>query len=479
VESVLTRLDKVKKERVETLGDLRTRVQQDDINHLLLLNRRQNMSGDQQKHVFMQELEKFRAHQQRIVQSISRQQMLVNECTEAFRVLVESGEGRRIIKGWDKAEKGLETLEKSLKAAGEAYKEAKEWYTKNIQSGVDMLEVLHLLKEDVTSYATRRREERLNMVRQIEAERSRTSALPDHMRLFKQVSPQTSAQAPLASSSEFSAQLRQFEERVARMDLNNNASMDPQAYGNAPYAQPYQQPKPVQQPGYGGSQQPMYGNTQQPMYTASPVAAQPMYNLPPNQYGTPVLQKPQYMAPAGVAMQSQGSYNTTQQQQPPTQQQPQYNIAGTYAAAYGVQPKHERSGSYPTPGTVPNPYHTPQHYQQAPQQQQPQQQRPPQQQAQQQQYNYGYEHNPSPPAPPPRQVYTMHQQFQSPVQQPQYGAPAYHQPAPSPTYPNNPGRNNPYTQQPQQQQQPPYNPLYLPPQQPLPPPPPRNNNGYY
>jgi hypothetical protein len=90
VEEALTRLSKLRKERSDTLDDLKQRVKQDDIGPILIMNKRASEQTQQQ--IFQQELEKFQPHMSRISVTIQRQQALVRELTSRFRRLMESSE---------------------------------------------------------------------------------------------------------------------------------------------------------------------------------------------------------------------------------------------------------------------------------------------------------------------------------------------------------------------------------------------------
>ncbi|RKP05142.1 BRO1-like domain-containing protein, partial [Thamnocephalis sphaerospora] len=162
VEDALTRLNKVRKERTDTLEDLKRRVQQDDIGPLLIMNKRASEQVQQQ--IFQQELEKFRAHLARITATVQRQQSLVQDLTSRFRRLMESSDARRIQRAWDNGEKSRNELERRLKRAGETYREAKDGSKKGIQFYVDLADLLAQLHKNASEYATQRKEERARMV---------------------------------------------------------------------------------------------------------------------------------------------------------------------------------------------------------------------------------------------------------------------------------------------------------------------------
>ena len=84
IDNLLQKLGKFKKDRSTLLADLKRKVQEEDINELLVLNK-SNEEG-----VFRVELQKFKSAQQKIVANISEQDDLISELSEEFDSLSKS-----------------------------------------------------------------------------------------------------------------------------------------------------------------------------------------------------------------------------------------------------------------------------------------------------------------------------------------------------------------------------------------------------
>lgn len=94
---MLSKLNKIKKERGEILSDLKQKIQSDDISQVLVLNRRaQNVEPA----IFKQELEKFKPHQNRINLSINAQNSLIQDLTKTWKELNELKASQMARKRW-------------------------------------------------------------------------------------------------------------------------------------------------------------------------------------------------------------------------------------------------------------------------------------------------------------------------------------------------------------------------------------------
>ncbi|PKK76655.1 BRO1-domain-containing protein [Rhizophagus irregularis] len=87
VEECLSNLNKIKKERMDTLNDLKDKTHQDDISHLLILNKK---SQNIEPQLFATELEKFSPYRNRITASIHHQQVLLQDLTTNYKSLMEN-----------------------------------------------------------------------------------------------------------------------------------------------------------------------------------------------------------------------------------------------------------------------------------------------------------------------------------------------------------------------------------------------------
>lgn len=157
VDDAVSRLQRLQKERSETLDDLRARAHKDDISQLLLKG-----SSDA---LVSRELQKFDPHCTRVSACCAKQQALVTDLTEAFRALVESHDGKAVVRGIEKAEKSIADLETKLKAAAEAFRLAKDGVRSFLPACLDISEAFNVLLADVTRSVAVRREERTKLAR--------------------------------------------------------------------------------------------------------------------------------------------------------------------------------------------------------------------------------------------------------------------------------------------------------------------------
>ncbi|KAH0207839.1 BRO1-domain-containing protein, partial [Aureobasidium melanogenum] len=85
VEDLLKKLTLIKREREKVLKDLKEKVHNDDISSVLILNKK---AMSQENQLFKTELEKFRPHQQRLLQAQHKQHSLMKELTRTYSDLL-------------------------------------------------------------------------------------------------------------------------------------------------------------------------------------------------------------------------------------------------------------------------------------------------------------------------------------------------------------------------------------------------------
>ncbi|CAG8583919.1 42773_t:CDS:2 [Gigaspora margarita] len=165
VEECLSNLHKVKKERMDTLNDLKEKTHQDDISHLLILNKKtQNIEPQ----LFASELEKFSPYRNRITSSIHHQQALLEELTVFYKNLVGGEEARELQERWDQAERRKKEVCERLKKAKESYLEVKDGLRKGIQFYIDLNDLIENLSKTVHQFAKTRQQEREDLIQSIQ-----------------------------------------------------------------------------------------------------------------------------------------------------------------------------------------------------------------------------------------------------------------------------------------------------------------------
>lgn len=122
IHEALARLDRLRKERSDTLADLKERIHNDDISQLLILNRK---SSNVEPTLFAAELEKFRPHQARIQAAIQQQQVTLQNVQSIYSQLTQGKKGKDIQNRFAKAERAKKDLQNRLKRAYEAFKEVR------------------------------------------------------------------------------------------------------------------------------------------------------------------------------------------------------------------------------------------------------------------------------------------------------------------------------------------------------------------
>ncbi|KAI0767637.1 BRO1-like domain-containing protein [Fomes fomentarius] len=435
IEERFGRLNKIQHERKQVLKDLKDKVQQDDVSHLLLLNRR---NTGVESTLFAGELEKFRPYQQRLAATVHHEQVTLQELTTLWRGLKDIAGRGPGAKKWEEREKRKKDTVRRFSRARDVYMEVRDGLAKGLQFYTELTELTAALKRNASSFISGRNVEREALASQAETEKRLAIPKPSTSSAFGN-KPPVPPPPPKPSTG--------LESSFASLNLRSGsspASPPPQSqrqWTSPPQAQSYAPAPPSQ-----SSSQPY------PPPPQSQQSPQP-YSLPPSsQPSAPYLPSPPSQTP------SQPSYPSAPPSDP-------YASLGMFG--------NTNTPSPPPARPPPPPQQQQQQYSYYPQQQQQQQPPPPPQspygQLQRQQtypppssqQQYGaYQTPPPPPSgaasspfpPPPPPISYQSQQYGStpppPQQQqqqqqrpPQQGAPQYY-------YPSYPGQ-----QQPQQQYQ--------------------------
>ncbi|KAK5699156.1 bck1-like resistance to osmotic shock, partial [Elasticomyces elasticus] len=166
VESILKKLNLVKRERFQVLKDLKDRVHNDDISNVLILNKK-SIAG-QEGQLFEAELEKFRPHQTRLLQANHKQASLMKELTKIYGDLLQD---KRV-----RAEQSkYETITRQHNTVMGRYKKVYDAFH-GLQSGIsqaqtfyaEMTDTVNSLKGNVETFLNNRRSEGAQLLSQIE-----------------------------------------------------------------------------------------------------------------------------------------------------------------------------------------------------------------------------------------------------------------------------------------------------------------------
>ncbi|KAK6340847.1 bck1-like resistance to osmotic shock [Orbilia brochopaga] len=345
VEDLLKKLNLIKRERMQVLKDLKEKVHNDDINHVLILNKK--AMGNIEGQLFASELEKFRPHQNRLLQATHKQQSLMKDLTAAYGELLQD---KRV-----RAEQSrYEKLAKNKAAVVSAFKKVYRAFL-DIQSGLDkaksfyseMRETVDSLDKNVDVFVNNRRQEGAALLAKIEKEKGANASAERGQQRIRELMEKMSVGDP--------QQVPKHPTPPISIGQNTVASppQTPRYTGFSPIGQPLppQQPQPQPAAMYGGAFSPP---TQQAQY-------------PPQQY-----QNGQYVR-RGSSAQNYPPYAQYPPQQP-------YNPSAYVPPPPPGPPPMNRQQSFPQQFAPPYPQQMPPQLPQQPQQPPPPGQRPPGQQ---------------------------------------------------------------------------------------------------
>ncbi|CAO2652837.1 Nn.00g022480.m01.CDS01 [Neocucurbitaria sp. VM-36] len=357
VEDLLRKLNLVKKERTQILKDLKDKVHSDDISNVLILNKK--AIANQESQLFKAELEKFRPHQNRILQANHKQASLLKELTRTYSDLLKDKRVRSEQSKYEAYSRQRNTVMTKYRRVYQSFNDLVAGLLRAQSFYSEMKETVSSLQKNVETFVNNRRSEGGQLLSKIEQSKSQGAD----------------------------------QEQQRLKDLMDRMSMDP---SNSPVSQGGGRKKSVPPP-----------LSSTPGYSASPGPGHPTYNPAAS---PPVT--PRYPITTGTGQQNYmspqqsfgGSSNGYQQpprrdsyQQYPQQHQSQSSHSSVYNPAIHNQynpvspPAHQQFFSPPPP----------QH-----QQQQPWGQPPTQQQwggTPQPNLPQGYVPPPPPPGPPPSQ----------------------------------------------------------------------------
>ncbi|KMU84114.1 vacuolar protein-sorting protein bro1 [Coccidioides immitis H538.4] len=172
VEELLRKLNLVKRDRMQTLKDLKDKVHNDDISNVLILNKKS--IANQEEQLFQAELEKFRPHQTRLLQANHKQTALMKELAKVYGDLLQD---KRV-----RAEQSkYETLSRQRNSVISKYRKVHKAF-KELLSGLDQAQTFYMqmkdtvdsLKKNVDTFLNNRRSEGAQLLNQIERDKSST-----------------------------------------------------------------------------------------------------------------------------------------------------------------------------------------------------------------------------------------------------------------------------------------------------------------
>ncbi|KAJ6466980.1 BRO1-like domain-containing protein [Mycena sanguinolenta] len=317
IEERLGTLKKIEKERHEVLKDLKEKIQNDDVSHLLLLNRR---NTGVEPTLFAAELEKFRPYQQRLAATIHHQEVALQDIAARWKTLRDAAEFRSSARKWDEKEKKRKEAVRKFGRAREGYEEVRDGLAKGLAFYTELTDLTTKLRRNVKAFVAGRIEERERLVAKLESEKRFTSSGP----------PPPPAKPPQSG----------LESGFGGMSLGGSPA--PPQWQSPPPPPPQQSfpPPPPSRMQYSSPPPQSYPS-------APPPPSQPQYASPPPSVPPPPSQ-PQYASPPPSAPQQY--YPQQQPPQPPSRQQsfPPPPAQPTYS-----QPPQSSYGNSPPPAHDP------------------------------------------------------------------------------------------------------------------------------
>ncbi|WEW59594.1 bck1-like resistance to osmotic shock [Emydomyces testavorans] len=359
VEDLLRKLNLVKRDRMQTLKDLKDKVHNDDISNVLILNKKS--IANQEEQLFQAELEKFRPHQNRLLQANHKQTALMKELAKAYGDLLQDKRVRAEQSKYEALSRQRNSVMSKYRKVHKAFKELMSGLDEAQAFYMQMKDTVDSLKKNVDTFLNNRRSEGAQQLNQIERDKNSTSHEDREREKLKQLmerlsmdqrpsSPSSSKPRPSAikvSSATKSSPLspRHSTAAVASGQIPSPNSQKPSSISYPTYPagngvpteaynaiQPYQQPTseiynpmayfyqtptspPPNQQYFGAGPSPYGGYPGQPPYRPQgyvPPPPPPRSHLSPMSFNTPTGS---YMTGPGTTGYAQG------QGRPPSQPQ--------------------------------------------------------------------------------------------------------------------------------------------------------------
>lgn len=367
----------------------------------MILNKKSIANYETQ--LFNSELEKFRTHQNRLVQANHKQAALMKDLTAAFNTLLQDKRVRSEQSKYESVQRQRASVVNKYKRAYQEFLDleaglngAKRWYA-------DMKETVDSLEKNVETFVNNRRSEGAQLLNQIEQDRSANKGQQAELererlrglmeRMSVEPTPSSSSTPPLPSSGSGGG----MSGRPVPMPLHLSNSNTPR-YPATSFTGQYQVPQ-SPPPNQAGMPSP-YGSSfgqQAAAYNPSALGRIPGPASPPpnmTSFGMNAMRGPASPAPTQTTFGQPGGhqYSTYGNQQAQSSQTPHSATPSSNFVPAGFVP--------PPPPRAPPPLGPQQTYHVKPTDyysQQQQQQPPPQQQ---QQYQQQYQQQ----APPPQQT---------------------------------------------------------------------------
>ncbi|KAF1830712.1 vacuolar protein-sorting protein bro1 [Decorospora gaudefroyi] len=181
VEDLLRKLNLVKKERTQILKDLKDKVHSDDISNVLILNKK--AIANQESQLFKAELEKFRPHQNRILQANHKQASLLKELTRTYSDLLKDKRVRSEQSKYDAFSRQRNTVMTRYRRVFQSFNDLVAGLMRAQSFYSEMKDTVSSLQKNVETFVNNRRGEGGQLLAKIEQQSKSQGADQEQQRL--------------------------------------------------------------------------------------------------------------------------------------------------------------------------------------------------------------------------------------------------------------------------------------------------------
>ncbi|KAL8927416.1 MAG: hypothetical protein Q9172_001347 [Xanthocarpia lactea] len=173
VEDLLKRLNLIKRDRIQVLKDLKERAQSDDISNVLILNKKSIANHEPQ--LFQAELEKYRPHQNRLLQGTHKQTALMKELTKAYGDLLQDKRVRSEQLRYENFTRQRNQVATKYKRVFQAFNSLVDGLVRAQSFYTEMRDTVESLEKNVETFVSNRRAEGAQLLGQIERDKANYS----------------------------------------------------------------------------------------------------------------------------------------------------------------------------------------------------------------------------------------------------------------------------------------------------------------
>ncbi|PGH09247.1 hypothetical protein AJ80_07724 [Polytolypa hystricis UAMH7299] len=317
VEELLRKLNLVKRDRIQILKDLKEKVHNDDISNVLILNKK--AIANQENQLFQTELEKFRPHQNRLLQANHKQTALMKDLTKIYGDLLQDKRVRAEQSKYEALTRQRNTVMSKYKKTYNAFRDLNSGLDQAQRFYADMKETVDSLRKNVDTFVNNRRAEGAQLLSQIERDKSGLSA---------------------GHEDRDQQKIKQLMERLSMDPSPTNASSSA--------AKSSSRPAPVKSP---SSRSPSvsshYPSAQSPPPASYPYAGSVASGIPPSVGAGGPYMSPPYTQPGSIAPEGYNPMAYFYQpsiSKPPTQQffSPALSQMSGFSTATGATSQHHQ-----------------------------------------------------------------------------------------------------------------------------------------